>query len=90
MDTKVTIYKLSVNQVLEIQGEAKRLDKLEEGEDSEEGLSVLKKIITMAVEGADDLDDDDFENFPMDELSNLSQEIMKFSGMDAKAAGKPS
>jgi len=39
------------------------------------------------VQGAEDLEEDDFEQFPMDELSVLAKEIMTFSGMDS-AAGK--
>lgn len=35
----------------------------------------------MAVDGGDELSDDDFKEFPMDELSKLSNEIMKFSGI---------
>jgi hypothetical protein len=43
----------------------------------------------MGVEGGDDLDDTDFDNFPMEELSKLSNEIMKYSGL-GQEAGKSS
>jgi hypothetical protein len=39
------------------------------------------------VEGGEDLTDEDFETFPMDELSKLSTEVMKFSGI-GQDAGK--
>lgn len=80
-DVKIT--KLSVAEVMEIQSKAKTL----EGDESS-GLELLKKVIRLAVEGAADLSDQDFESFPMDELSKLSAEIMKFSGISGDNAGK--
>jgi hypothetical protein len=76
MDAKVKISKLSVAEVLEIQKEAKGLE-----ENDEAGFGVLRTVIKSAVEGAEDLDDDAFAEFPMDELSKLSAEIMKYSGI---------
>jgi len=76
MGEEVSISKLSVAEVMVIQEKAKAI----EGNDSA-GLDVLKTVISLAVEGADDLSDQDFEAFPMDELSKLSSEIMKFSGI---------
>ena len=76
MGEDVKINKLNVSEVLEIQERAKAID----GNESE-GFSVLRKVISMAVEGASDIADQDFDKFPMDELSKLSGEIMKFSGL---------
>lgn len=73
-DIKIT--KLSVAEVLEIQNKAK-----DSTEDHESGFELLKKVIKMSVEGASELTEEDFDNFPMDELSRLSNEIMKFSGI---------
>lgn len=83
---EVTIQKLTVGQVDEIRrmaGEAK-------DEDDSSGLQILRFVIREAVEGGADLTDDDFNQFPMDELNKLSQEIMKHSGLgDAgEAKGK--
>lgn len=78
MGEDVKISKLSVAEVLDIQDKAKSVDK----EDAS-GLDILKTVIRSAVEGGDQLEDADFENFPMDELSKLSTEIMKFSGIGA-------
>ncbi len=72
----VKISKLSVAEVLEIQESAKNTESSEET-----GFNLLKKVIKMSVEGANELSDQDFEQFPMDELSKLSSEIMKFSGI---------
>lgn len=84
MGEEVKISKLSVSEVLEIQEKAKG------GEvDESTGFDLLKRVIKMSVEGASDLSDQDFDTFPMDELSKLSNEIMKFSGIGGtEASGK--
>ena len=51
------------------------------------GLNLLQGVIRASVEDAKDLTDEEFATFPMDELSKLSNEIMKFSGIGA-AEGK--
>lgn len=85
MGEDVLISKLNVANVMEIQEKAKKLE-----ENDNEGFDLLKSIIRSAVEGANDLSDEDFEGFPLDELSRLSNEIMKFSGINAgdKPQGK--
>lgn len=75
----VTISKLSVSEVKKIQELAKDMENKTDDDDS--GFDVLKLIIKSAVEGAADISDTDFEQFPMDELSKLSSEIMKYSGI---------
>ena len=86
MGEEIQISKLSVNEVMEIQEEAKKLAE----DDGEAGMGVLRKVISASVEGAAELSDEDYQTFPMDELSKLSNEIMKFSGLvgEDKAPGK--
>ena len=67
---------LTVEQVLNVQAKAKEL----ETSNDNNGLEVLKSVISASVEDGSDLSDEDYQKFPMDELSKLSQEIMKFSG----------
>lgn len=76
MGKDVTISKLSVSQVLEIQEKAKTIQDDETG-----GLELLRTVIRLSVKGAEDLTDEDFATFPMEELAKLSNEIMKYSGM---------
>jgi hypothetical protein len=76
MGDKIKINKLTVAEVTAIQEASKDLT-----ENSEDGLLVLRQVIRSSVEGADELTDDDFQTFPLDELSKLSTEIMKFSGL---------
>lgn len=80
MNEKVKISKLSVAEVTAIQETAKDLQ-----ENAEDGLTVLRQVIRAAVESADELTDADFQTFPLDELSKLSAEIMKFSGLGGVA-----
>ncbi len=83
MGEDVKISKLSVAEVLAIQEAAKDIETNES-----KGFEVLKTVITSAVEGGKDLSDTDFDNFPMDELSKLSNEIMRFSGIGGEEKGK--
>ena len=76
MGEPLVITKLSAGQVIEIQGLA-----AEQQEGEESGFNLLKRVISFAVESGDQLTDEDFENFPLDELSKLVTEIMKFSGI---------
>ena len=76
MDTMVKIQKLSVAEVLQVQEKAKGI-----AENEAEGFEILKHVIMASVEGGSELSDEEFENFPLDELSKLSAEIMKFSGI---------
>jgi len=117
MGEDVTIYKLSVAQVQEIQAEAKiqeakqkaadllndsralRIKTLREAGENDaadelasepddtadaDGFGILRTVLRSAVEGAEDITDEDFAMFPMDELTTLSNEIMTFSGVGAK------
>jgi hypothetical protein len=83
MGENVTISKLSVSEVMEIQEKARKLEQEESA-----GLDVLMTVIRSSVEGADELTDQDFESMPMDELAKLSGEIMKFSGIQGEAPKK--
>lgn len=84
MNEEIEIQKLTIQEVRDMQEavEASKAD-AENG-----GYMVLQKIVRMGVVGGDDLSDDDFNGFPMDELSKVSDEIMKFSGFDGKKEGK--
>jgi len=76
LDQDITIFKLTVAEVKDIQEKAKLLET-----DDEAGLDILRTVIRSAVEGGSALEDDHFEAWPMDELSKLSNAIMKFSGI---------
>jgi hypothetical protein len=81
MSETIKIKKLMVAQVLEVQAKAKAV---QESQSEEEGLDLMKMVIKMSAEGADELSDDDFRNMPLQELSKLSDEIMEYSGLQGK------
>ena len=87
MGEDISITKLKVAEVMEIQEASKKLAEVESEDDENMGLDILRTVIRAAVEGGDELTDEDFVEFPMDELSKLSNEIMKFSGI-GEGAGK--
>ena len=84
MGENVTISKLNVSHVRQIQEAAKNL----EGAKDDDSFEVLKSIIADGVEGGEELTDEEFESMPLDELSKLSQEILRFSGIGEQARGK--
>lgn len=76
MGKDLEIKKLTVSEVMEIQEKAKAIE-----QDEQEGFNVLKTVIRMAADGGEDLEDGDFDSFPLEELSRLSNQIMSFSGI---------
>ncbi len=83
MGEDVKIHKMSVAEVMDVQARVREMES--GGEDK--GLEVLRTVIRASVEGAKDLSDEDFSAFPLDELTKLSSEIMKHSGI-AQDQGK--
>lgn len=80
MGDPITIYKLSAGQIIDIQHLAK--DTVAEAEEEDTGLGILLMILKGSTEGGEDLTEEDLMELPMEELSTLSNEIMKFSGVD--------
>jgi hypothetical protein len=74
MGEKVKIKKLTVSEIMEIQEKAK---KQKEGDE----ISTLRTIIKLGVEGAKELTDKEIESFPLQELTSLTTEVVKFSGL---------
>lgn len=83
MNQDLTIKKLSVSEVLKIQEMAKDV-----GEDENANFGLLMHVVRASAHGADELTEEDFNEFPIDDLSKLSNEIMKYSGMGAAEQGK--
>jgi hypothetical protein len=97
MGEDVNITKMSVHEVQEIQAVAAAMQAVAK-EHEEAGtvnpdaessdFGVLKLILRLGVEGAKDLTDAEIEDLPIDELSRLSNEVMKYVGLGAEAASK--
>lgn len=78
---RIDINKLTLAECTEIQKMAREVD----AEDPEKGFNLLRHVIRVGVPAASDFTDEDFENFPMDDLSKLSDEVLKYAGMDPKS-----
>jgi len=79
MGEDILIRKLSVDQVLKIQDMNKGS---EDGQVSEKvAFESLKAVINMGVVDQEELDDDEFNSLPLDELTTLSKAIMAYSGL---------
>lgn len=78
MGDKLKISKLTLAQVESIQEFAK----LQEGADNtKDQLAVVKHIITLGAEGGGELSNEEFKALPLQDLSQLAEEIMKFAGV---------
>jgi hypothetical protein len=84
MGDEVEVRKMSVSEVMKIQDMVKLAAK-SKADDSQLGL--LRDVIRLAVVGADEISDEDFNTFPIGELSELSNEILSFSGLGDSTAG---
>lgn len=85
LETDIEIKKLSLEQVEAIQAKAKEI-----GEDEANALDMLRTVISMSVEGAEELSVDDFRKFPIEDLNRLSEEILKYSGLGKAIAAEKS
>jgi len=77
MDGTVEIKVLTVGDVRAIEAKSK-----EQGEDGDQ-LDVLRFVMRLAVVDAEDMTDEDFDGFPVTELTKLSESIMGMSQADA-------
>jgi hypothetical protein len=78
MGDEVEVKKLTVGQVMSLQ---KVIDAAAKSKDDQAQLRLLCDIIKIAVVGAEELTDEDFDTFPVKELTGLSESIMLLSGL---------
>jgi len=78
MGDEVEVKKLTVGQVMSLQ---KSIDKAAKSNDEQSQLKLLCDIMKIAVIGAEELTDEDFNTFPIQELTGLSEQIMRLSGL---------
>jgi len=81
MAEALTINKLNINQVIRIQEKTKVL---EDAKDEMSGVKILMLVIREGAPELDDITDIDMQDFPMEDLAGLSNEIMEFSGLVPK------
>lgn len=81
MGAKIEVNKLTLAECTEIQRIARDVNV----NDPEKGFELLRHVITVGVPAAADFSEEDFANFPMDDLNKLSDEVLKYAGMDPNA-----
>ena len=97
---KIKIFKLSVKDVLQVQSLVREMQEIERNTDlsveelnvqrEEKNLEIVRMVIRLSVEGAEELSDEEFNSFPMEELGTLANNIMEFSGLRGDTTkGKP-
>jgi hypothetical protein len=79
MGDEVEVRQLTVGQAREIEALTKEVNKQKEAD--RDHLALLRKVVRIAVVGAEELTDDEIDTFPITELTALSQAIM---GQDAE------
>lgn len=77
MGKKIEVNKLTLAECMEVQKLAKNVNE----DNPEAGFGLLREVIRMGVPAAADFTDEDFESFPMEELNNLSNDVLKYAGM---------
>jgi len=78
MGKKIVINKLTLAECTEIQ----RLARDTDADNPEAGFALLRHVVTVGVPAASDFSEEDFQQFPMDDLNKLSDEVLKYAGMD--------
>jgi hypothetical protein len=84
MGDKVEVKKLTVGEILALQ---EVITKVGDSTDAKAQLGLLRDIIKVAVIGADELSDEDFDTFPIEELNKLSNKVMELSGLGGNSEG---
>ena len=69
------IQKLTVSQVMTIQETVKEVG------ETDDSMKILFAVIRLGANDFKDASDDDLKDFPLEELSRLSDDIMKHSGL---------
>lgn len=78
MGDEVEIRKLPVSEILELQ------EHIQKASEAGDQLGLLRHVLRVAVIGADELTDEDFNTFPPSDLNGLVEEILEFCGLSSK------
>lgn len=75
------IHKLSVNEVYKVQALIKAA---QENPTEDSNMDVLVNVVKLGADELAGMDDNDIKDFSMDELSQLSNSILEYSGLTPK------
>ena len=83
MDGEVEVRILTVADARDIEAKTKKAKQ----DDPKAQLELLRYVIRMSVVGADELTDEELDNFPVQELTKLSEGIMGIEAGDLEGNG---
>jgi len=84
MGDKVEVKKLTVGEILGLQDVISKVNN--EEATTETQIKLLQDILRVAVIGADEITDEEFNDFPIEELNKLSEKILSISGLSGGVA----
>jgi len=87
MGEEVEVRHLTINSVMKVQELVEKAAKVKDV--SKGQMDLMKHILRLAVVGAEELTDKEFDGFPIAELTSLSEAILAVSGLGdgAEAVG---
>jgi len=89
MGDEVEIRKLTVQEVRKVQELVSDNLKPKKGQSKDEaGLGLMRGILRIAVVGAEEMTDEDFDSFPLVELNELSNQVLRISGLGDQGASE--
>lgn len=84
MGEEVEVRQLTINSVLKVQGMVEKAAKAKDQNKAQ--MDLMKSVLRLAVVGADEISDLEFDSFPITELTQLSEQILAVSGLGDGAA----
>jgi len=82
MGEEVDVRQLSISSVLKIQELVKKAEK-SKAESAQ--INLMKDVLRMAVVGAEEMTNEDFDTLPLGELTTLSTKVLAISGLGDSA-----
>jgi len=75
MGDKVTIKKLSINDVMKVR------DSIKAAKTEDDQMGLLRTVLKLSVVDAEEMSDEDFNTFPPSDLTELSEQILEYCGL---------
>ena len=64
----------------------KLVEKTSKSKDENANIGLMRDVLRMAVVGAEEMTDEEFDGFPLGELTTLSEKVMQTSGVSEVGA----
>ena len=84
MEDEVEVRQLTINTVLKVQDMVNKSAKAKDQEKAQ--MDLMRSVIRLAVVGAEEISDIEFDTFPLGEITKLSEQILNVSGLGVAGA----